>query len=54
MLFRDPTNAQRRFLPLVIKDCQPPDIIAQFAHIDWRTSSDAEQYNLCRQTSAPK
>ena len=38
MLFRDPTNAQRRFLPLLIKDCQPPDIIAQFAHIDWRTS----------------
>jgi len=38
--FRDPTNAQRRFLPLLIKDCQPPDIIAQFAQIDWRTSDD--------------
>ena len=41
MLFRDPTNAQRRFVPLLIKDCAPPDIIAQFAHIDWRTVSDA-------------
>jgi len=46
MLFRDPTNAQRRFLPLLIKDCQPPDIIAQFAHIDWRTSSDDEYKTL--------
>ena len=40
MLFRDPTNALRRFLPLLIKDCQIPDIIALFAHIDWRTTSD--------------
>lgn len=52
MLFRDPTNAQRRFLPLLIRDCQLPDIIAQFAYIDWRTSDD-ELYNKlvgsCRQ-----
>jgi hypothetical protein len=34
LLFRDPTNAQRRFIPLLIADCTPPDIIAQFAHID--------------------
>jgi len=40
LLFRDPTNAQRRFIPLLIEDCTPPDIIAQFAYIDWRTPSD--------------
>jgi hypothetical protein len=40
LLFRDPTNAQRRFIPLLIQDCTLPDIIAQFAHIDWRTPSD--------------
>jgi len=39
MLFRHPANAQRRFLPRLIKDCQPPDIIAQFAYIDWRPDS---------------
>lgn len=38
MLFRDPTNAKRRFLPLLIKQCKTPDIIAKFAHIDWGTS----------------
>jgi hypothetical protein len=40
LLFRDPTDAQRRFIPLLIEDCTPPDIIAQFATIDWRTPSD--------------
>ena len=44
LLFRDPTNAQRRFIPLLIKNCTPPDVIAQFAYIDWRTSS-AEAYD---------
>ncbi len=50
MLFRDPTNAQRRFIPLLIKDCQPPDIIAQFAHIDWQTKSDADKASPLRLT----
>jgi WD40 repeat protein len=40
LLFRDPTDAQRRFIPLLIEDCTPPDVIAQFATIDWRTPSD--------------
>ncbi len=40
LLFRDPTNAQRRFIPILVKDCTPPDIIAQFAYIDWRVPSD--------------
>jgi small GTP-binding protein len=39
LLFRDPMNAHRRFIPLLIEDCTMPDIIAQFAYIDWRTRS---------------
>ncbi len=39
MLFRDSTNTQRRFIPLLIKDSQPHDIILQYDHIDWWTSS---------------
>jgi WD40 repeat protein len=38
--FRDPADAQRRFVPLLVEDCTPPDAIAQFATIDWRTPSD--------------
>ncbi|MDQ1252205.1 MAG: hypothetical protein QG646_1323 [Euryarchaeota archaeon] len=40
ILFRNPTNTQRRLIPLLIADCIPPDTIAQFAYIDWRTCSD--------------
>jgi HEAT repeat protein len=46
ILFRDPINAQRRFLPVLIKDCRPPDIIAHFAYVDWRTTSDAAYKKL--------
>lgn len=45
LLFRDPTNAQRRFIPLLIADCTRPDIIAHYAYIDWRTPSD-EAYKM--------
>ena len=40
LIFRDPTNKQRRFIPLLMEDCTRPDIIAHFAHIDWRRPSD--------------
>jgi GTPase SAR1 family protein len=40
LLFRDPTNAHRRFIPLLIEDCTRPDIISQFAYIDWLIPSD--------------
>ena len=40
LLFRDPTNAQRRFIPLLIGDCARPDVIAQFAYVDWRAESE--------------
>jgi WD40 repeat protein len=39
LLFRDPTNAEQRFIPLLMAECQPPDIIAQFARIDWMAGS---------------
>ncbi|MEA3283125.1 MAG: toll/interleukin-1 receptor domain-containing protein [Euryarchaeota archaeon] len=28
LLFRDPTNAQRRFIPLLVEDCTRPDIMS--------------------------
>jgi len=40
LIFRDPTNKQRRFIPLLMEDCTRPDIIAHFAFIDWRSPSD--------------
>jgi hypothetical protein len=55
LIFRDPTNAQRRFIPLLIGDCTRPDIIAQFAYVDWRTPSDEAYEKLlaaCREENA--
>jgi WD40 repeat protein len=57
LLFRDPTNVQRRFIPLLIADCTPPDIIAQFAHIDWQTPSDEAYASLlvaCQEVETTK
>jgi tetratricopeptide (TPR) repeat protein len=42
-LFRDPTNAQRRFIPLRLDDGEIKDILRHFAYVDWRHKSD-EQY----------
>jgi WD40 repeat protein/DNA-directed RNA polymerase subunit RPC12/RpoP len=50
LLFRDPTNTQRRFIPILIADCDPPDIIAQFLYIDWRLRTD-EAFNKLRKVS---
>ncbi|MCP4580409.1 MAG: DUF4365 domain-containing protein [candidate division Zixibacteria bacterium] len=44
LLFRDPTNAERRFIPVLIEECEIPIIIAPFAHVDWQKKSD-EEYN---------
>jgi hypothetical protein len=57
LLFRDPTNAQRRFIPLLIEDCKPPDVIAQFARIDWREPTDeayARLLTACREVQTAK
>lgn len=57
LLFRDPTNAQRRFIPFLVENCNPPDIIAQFAYIDWRTPSDEAYSRLlaaCRKETIEK
>jgi len=43
-LFRDPTNQQRRFIPLRLDDCEINDSLKQFAYVDWR-DKDEEQYH---------
>jgi len=42
-LFRDPTNKERRFVPLKMDDAEITDVLKQFAYVDWRKKSD-EQY----------
>lgn len=51
-LFRDPTNANRRFIPLRIDNAEIKDTLKQFAYIDWRQRSSEQYAKLlaaCRQ-----
>ncbi|HEX8999524.1 MAG TPA: TIR domain-containing protein, partial [Blastocatellia bacterium] len=55
VLFRDPTNQQRRFIPVRLDDAEIRDALKQFAYVDWRQRSE-EQYaqllTACRPAAA--
>src|SRR5438105_1958282 len=54
-LFRDPTNAERRFIPLRLDDAEITDTLKQFAYIDWRQKVPDQYARLlttCRPASA--
>lgn len=36
VLFRDPTNAGRRFIPLLLADCKLPDALLRYKYVDYR------------------
>jgi len=36
VLFRDPSNKNRRFIPLFMKDCTIPDTIRRYSYVDYR------------------
>jgi WD40 repeat protein/GTPase SAR1 family protein len=56
VLFRDPTNADRRFIPLVLADCELPDTLLRYRAIDYREETEAafdELLAACRVALAP-
>ena len=52
VMFRDPTNSLRRFIPLRLDESEIKDTLKQFAYVDWRQKSD-EQYKRLRAACAP-
>lgn len=51
VLFRDPTNDRRRFVPLLLSDCELPDAIRRYKYVDYRKESGAafaELLAVCR------
>lgn len=55
-LFRDPTNAQRRFLPVLLEDCKLPDALRRYRYVDLREENDAAMAQLvaaCRGEALP-
>ena len=53
VLFRDPTNESRRFIPIRLDDAPLPDSLRQFAYVDWREHSE-EQYQRLVTACRPK
>jgi hypothetical protein len=52
VIFRDPKNSNRRFIPLYMQDCTIPDFIRRFAYIDYRqdnTKAVDQLLNACRE-----
>jgi hypothetical protein len=45
-LFRDPANAERRFIPLLLADCQISDVLKRYKHIDYREQSETAYRQL--------
>ena len=46
ILFRDCTNKQRRFIPVLLDDAVVPDTLKQFCYIDWRLNRDVAYKKL--------
>jgi parallel beta-helix repeat protein len=40
VLFRDPANKHRRFIPLLLADCTLPDTLRRYKYIDFRTADN--------------
>jgi len=41
VLFRDPTNKGRRFVPLMLADCTLPDTLRRYKYVDFRQETSA-------------
>jgi small GTP-binding protein len=41
VLFRDPSNAGRRFIPLLLADCELPDALRRYKYVDYRRETKA-------------
>ena len=57
VLFRDPSNASRRFVPILLTDCNLPDTLRRYKYVDFRQEVDSafeELLAFCRgDESAP-
>lgn len=41
VIFRDPSNAGRRFVPLLLADCELPDALRRYKYVDFRQETQA-------------
>ena len=48
VLFRDPSNAGRRFIPLLLADCKLPDTLRRYKNVDYSKETDHAYWSLLR------
>ena len=51
VLFREPANRERRFIPLLLAECQIPDTLRRFKYVDYRDQGEGafrELVAVCR------
>jgi len=51
VLFRDPANRDRRFIPVLLADCDIPATLRRYKYVDYRDAGDAalrELMEVCR------
>ena len=51
VLFRDPSNKGRRFIPLLLADCELPDALRRYKYVDYRVEAATaleELLDVCR------
>ncbi len=54
ILFRDPADQQRRFIPLRLDNAPIENPLKQFAYVDWRTRSEEQYAKLLAVCRRPK
>jgi hypothetical protein len=57
VIFRDPQNTHRRFIPLLLEDCRIPDVIRRYSYVDWRDESETVLERLlrvCQPSGSPR
>jgi len=50
-LFRDPANTRRRFIPILLTDCNLPDTLRRYKYVDYRDESEVSFEQLLRSCS---
>ncbi|MBC8504227.1 MAG: toll/interleukin-1 receptor domain-containing protein [Chloroflexi bacterium] len=51
-LFRDPTNHQRRFIPLLLTECEIPAVLRRYKYIDFRKEGENKYKQLLKDCQA--
>lgn len=53
-LFRNPSNSERRFIPVLLEACKPPETLRRYQHVDLREGSGMVLENLLTSFHPPE